>query len=189
MIKEILMRNPILTIEYLEENKNEIFSIIPELKDEEGFDQKSAWHIYDVWTHTEVALTNSNQDFEERLALLLHDIGKPHCYQDDGDIRHFKGHAQKSAEISRGILKRLLNDAEQINRIIYLIENHSSIIDINKVNQNNIELIKKLLDIQYCDTRAYNPEKIEPALKRLDGIRESLKDFSKKAEKNDNEER
>lgn len=40
-----------ITVEYLEKNKETIFSIIPELKDE---------------------------DLDERLVLLLHDIGKPH---------------------------------------------------------------------------------------------------------------
>ena len=44
----------------------------------------------------EVALSNSNYDFEERLALLLHDIGKPFSYQDDGETRHFKELNDKS---------------------------------------------------------------------------------------------
>lgn len=183
MIKEILMKYPILTLDYLEKNKDEIFRIIPELKDEENFDQKSSWHIYDVWKHTEVALTNSNMDFEERMALLLHDIGKPHCFQEDGEIRHFKGHAQKSAEISKDILKRLLSDERQINRIIFLIENHSTVINMDNVNEGNMSLYRKLLNIQYCDTKAYNPEKTEKVFKRLDEINGKLSKMEK--EKND----
>lgn len=85
-------------VDYLESKKEEIFKIIPELKPADGFDQRSSWHIYDVWKHTEVALSNSNYDLEERLALLLHDIGKPFSYIDE-----------------------------------------------------NIALIRKLLNIQYCD--------------------------------------
>ena len=53
----------------------------------------------------------------------MHDIGKPHCYQDDGEVRHFRGHAQKSAEISKDILKRLEIDDRDASRILYLIEN------------------------------------------------------------------
>lgn len=181
-LKNILMQNSELSLEYLDEHKNEIFTIIPELEDEDGFDQKSPWHIYDVWKHTEVALTNSNHDFEERLALLLHDIGKPHCYQDDGEVRHFRGHAQKSAEISKDILKRLDVDDAEASRILYLIENHSTVIDTNKINMRNIGLTKKLLNIQYCDTKAYNPDKIGPVINRLDKIKKCIESREKEFE-------
>lgn len=189
MIYEILMSKKELSVDYLESNKKEIFEIIPELKNEESFDQKSSWHIYDVWKHTEVALSNSNYDFEERLALLLHDIGKPFSYQDDGEIRHFKGHAEKSAEISTHILERLGYDTGTMNRILFLIKNHSTIIDFNKIDKGNIELYQKLLNIQYCDTRAYNPEKIAPVIKRLDGMRVKIEKFIKTFSKNQNEGR
>ena len=43
------------------------------------------------------AIKDSINDIDIRLVLLLHDIGKPFSYQEDGNIRHFKGHAQKSA--------------------------------------------------------------------------------------------
>ena len=189
MIYELLMSNKELSVDYLELNKKEIFETIPELKNEESFDQKSNWHIYDVWKHTEVALSYSNYDFEERLALLLHDVGKPFSYQDDGEIRHFKGHADKSAEISAHILERLGYDTRTINRILFLIKNHSTTIDFNNVNGGNIELYQKLLNIQYCDTRAYNPEKIAPVIKRLDEIREKINKFQTEFSKDENEER
>lgn len=189
MIYEILMARNELSVDYLESCKEEIFGIIPELKAEESFDQKSSWHIYDVWKHTEVALSNSNHDFEERLALLLHDIGKPFSFQDDGNLRHFKGHADKSAEISLPILKRLGYDTNFINRILFLIGNHSSIIDLNNVDADNIELYQKLLDVQYCDTSAYNPERIEPVMQRLDEIKEKmsrlLEEYSKDVDVNE----
>ena len=184
MIYDILMAEQKLSVDYLDSKKEEIFGIIPELKDENGFDQKSSWHIYDVWKHTEVALSNSNYDFEERLALLLHDIGKPFSCQYEGKVRHFKGHADKSAEISVEILERLGYDENTKNKILFLIKNHATVIDVNNINKDNFELFKKLLNIQYCDTRAYNPEKIEPVIQRLDGIKEKLeiidKNFSNK---------
>ena len=186
MLYEILMSENKLSTEYLDSKKEEIFEIIPELKHEDGFDQKSSWHIYDVWKHTEVVLSNSNHDFEERLALLLHDIGKPFSYQDDGEIRHFKGHAQKSAEIAEPILQRLGYDKKSIERIVFLIKNHATKINIENVNEENIELIKKLLNVQFCDTKGYNPEKISPVLQRLDCIKQKLERFeeSKKNRQN-----
>lgn len=163
-----------ISADYLDEKKEVLFQIIPELKDEDGFNQKNPWHIYDVWHHTLVALEKSRHDFEIRLALLLHDIGKPHSYQDDGDVRHFKGHSDKSAEISKRILERLGYEKEQIDNIVYLIKNHSTTIDIEKVNKDNIELTKKLLNVQYCDAGAYNPEYTGKVLEKLNKIGNQL---------------
>lgn len=173
-LEQILMQSSTLSVDTLENNKKRIFEIIPELKAEDGFDQKSSWHIYDVWRHTEVALSNSNPDLEERIALLLHDIGKPYSYQEDNNIRHFKGHAVKSAEIANKILIRLGYEDEQINLICWLIENHSTIIDTRQINTNNLTKMKKLLDIQYCDCKAYNPVKVEPVISRLDLIQAEI---------------
>ena len=49
------------------------------VKNEKDFSQNNPWHIYDVWNHTKTVLKNSKPDKEIRLALLLHDIGKPFC--------------------------------------------------------------------------------------------------------------
>lgn len=178
VVYQILMGKNELSVEYLERKKDEIFFIIPELMAEERFEQKSSWHIYDVWKHTEVALSNSEFDYEERLALLLHDVGKPFSYQEEGEIRHFKGHAEKSAEISRFILEGLKYDADTVERIVFLIKNHSTSIDVTLVNNENIELFKKLLSIQYSDTKAYNPSKIFGALQKLDEVNEKIQMIS-----------
>ncbi len=182
-LEKILMKLDTLNMEYLEESKNRIFNIIPELKNEDGFDQKSPWHIYDVWQHTEAALSNSNHDLEERLSLLLHDIGKPYSYQEENNIRHFKGHADKSAEITKIVLKRLKYDDEQINSICWLIQNHSTIIETKLINKENIGRMKKLLNIQYCDCKAYNPDKIESVLDRLNLIHSEIVKKEKSFEK------
>ena len=63
---------------------------IPEIKDMLDF----PYHIYDVWEHTIHAVEAYSSDCEEglnpidlitTLAVLFHDIGKPHCYQDEED--------------------------------------------------------------------------------------------------------
>ena len=51
----------------LEENKDKIFDIIPELKDEYDFPQNNPWHIYDVWNHTLKAMQHSRKDIKIRL--------------------------------------------------------------------------------------------------------------------------
>ena len=177
MTKKAILEE-ILQFDNIEDVKNKkqiIFKIVPELKDEEEFDQKNPWHIYDVWEHTLVALRKSKPDLEIRLAVLLHDIGKPHCYQDDGNIRHFKGHSEKSAQIAKEILERLGYKENQVKDICFLIENHSKTINIEEVNKDNLQIMKKLLHIQYCDAYAYNPEYTNQVTQKLDKIYRKLK--------------
>ena len=185
LIKRILMKEEKMTIEYLEDNLDVLCIAIPELKAEVGFAQHNPWHIYDVWHHTEVALTHSNHDFETRLALLLHDIGKPHCYQEEGGRRHFKGHAQKSAEMVTPILQRFGFIESEIDIITWLVLNHATPIDVNKINKYNIEKYKKLLHIQYCDCKAYNPEKTEEVITKLDVTKAQIDKIEKSFKEKD----
>ena len=179
--------------DYLKEDKiylldeRFIFKIIPELEKEVGFEQKSDYHIYDVWEHTLKALEKSDNDLEIRLALLLHDIGKLHKYQDDGDIRHFKGHAQESAKIAKDILTRLGYEEKQIEDICYLIANHAKTINVDDVNKDNLEITKKLLHIQYCDAYGYNPKYLRDVLDKLDVIYKKLEVKEKQINNQENE--
>ena len=174
-LENILSLNGEEMIRSLQEGKKQIFQIIPELEDEDGFDQRNPWHVYDVWNHTLVALKNSKPDLEIRLALLLHDIGKPHSYQDDENVRHFKKHPEKGAQIAKPILERLGYNEDEVRKICFLIENHAKTIDIQDINKNNIDIMKKLLFIQYCDASAYNPEYIKRVFEKLDNIKEKIK--------------
>ena len=85
---DILMADNI--VESINENLDYLLQIIPEIKYMIGFDHKHPHHHLDVWKHTLLALSNSQQIFDVRLTLLLHDIGKPFSYQTDGEIRHYK---------------------------------------------------------------------------------------------------
>lgn len=161
-----------------EDEEKTIFTIVPELLDEKDFQQNNPWHIYDVWNHTKKVLKNSEADKEIRLVLLLHDIGKPHSYQDDENgIRHFRGHSQKSAEISEEILKRLGYSESEITEICFLIANHDKTIQPEVIDANNLETYKKLLHIQYCDASGYNPEYIQRVYDRLDKASSYLKGY------------
>jgi tRNA nucleotidyltransferase (CCA-adding enzyme) len=124
-------------------------------------------------------------DKEIRLVLLLHDVGKPHSYQDDDNkIRHFKGHSSKSAEISKPILERLGYSKEEIDEMIFLIENHDKPIQMQDINNGNIDRYKKLLYIEYCDASGYNPEYIKRVYDRLYGIFLQLENYKENNLKN-----
>lgn len=79
-------------IENINSNIDVLIKMFPDINDMIGFEHKNKHHYLDVWKHTLKALSFSNKNFIVRLTLLLHDIGKPHSYQEDGDVRHFKNH-------------------------------------------------------------------------------------------------
>lgn len=183
-LEELLISNEDDFIEEIKRRKNDIFEFIPELKDEDKCEQNTPWHIYNVWNHTLVAVSNAPNDLDIRLALLLHDIGKPHSYQDDENGRHFRNHANKSEEISRKLLQRLGYSEEKIEELCFYIKNHSTDIDLSKVNNTNYKKYAKLLTIQYCDCSAYNPSYVKIGMDKLDKIKNNMLD--KKKDLNEN---
>lgn len=161
----------------LENKKYIIFGIIPDLGAEEEFDQKYPHHCYDAWEHTVKALSYSKPDLEIRTALLLHDIAKPYCYQQDYEHLYFSGHQEKGAEMAEKILADLEFSKKEIDDICYLIKNHDKRIDVNNLNDINIELIEKLLQVQYCDTYAHHPDYIEKNIKELDETKKRIEEY------------
>lgn len=82
-------------------------------------------HMYDVGTHTLVALTHIPADKVLRLAILFHDMGKPETLQVDGEgITHFHGHQVVSSEMAKVILRRLRFDNDTISKVTRLVEFH-----------------------------------------------------------------
>ena len=82
--------------------------------------QNNPHHCYNVGEHILRSMQEIRQDKILRLAMLLHDIGKPGTVTvDDEGIYHFHGHPAVSEEIARKILKRLKFD----NHTIYMVTN------------------------------------------------------------------
>ena len=176
-MKDIQKLNGIILSENVKEDVNKnihfITYIIPEISFMIGFEHNHPHHDLDVYNHTLKALSNSKSDLKIRMALLLHDIGKPFSYQDDADIRHFYGHPKVSAEMAETILKRLGYEKEFISDIIYLVENHDKLIDTNNLD-NNIEMVQRRLEMQFADAKAHKEDKIEKRLNILNNVKEKL---------------
>ena len=87
--------------------------------------QNTPHHFYDVGTHTVKTLMAIEPDRILRLTMLMHDFGKPAMrFHDRLGRDHFNGHAAKSADIARDIMKRLRFDRETINKVCKLIYYH-----------------------------------------------------------------
>lgn len=150
--------------------------VLPELTDCFNTPQNHPHHIYDVGAHTIKAIEQIPKDEVLRLAMLLHDIGKPATHTRDGQqIDHFHGHVPKSLEMSKKILKRLRFDNETIRQVTLLVKYHDFHIQEALTKESIKEvlceigpnLFEKLLVIQEADARAQNPNKLERKLKNL----------------------
>ena len=111
----------------LREYHDVVFTIIPELAVEYEFDQHNPFHVYDVWEHTLHAFeaAPSDMDATVRLALLLHDIGKPHCLVIDEDGRGWAiGHDKEGEPIARKVCHDLKLSREQCETVTHLVANH-----------------------------------------------------------------
>lgn len=177
ILEKILISDDV--VKSIKNNMQHLIVIIPEICDMVGFEHKHPHHHLDVWEHTLYALSFAPNNFDIRLALLLHDIGKPHSYQ-DGEVRHFQGHPEMSAKISKCILKRLGYNDNYITYICELIRRHDIPLTENDILAN-INLSKIIFEVQKCDALAHNPAKNQ---KRLEYIETTTKFFKEKENTN-----
>lgn len=139
-----------------------ITTIIPEMKPCVGFDQNNRFHEYNVYEHIAHAVSNyDGDDVVVKMALLLHDIGKPHCYTVDYKGGHFYGHGVFSHDISEKVLTKLRFDNKSKSDILELVLHHDAIIEptaktvrrwLNKIGEKQFA---RLLNIRMADIRAH----------------------------------
>lgn len=139
--------------------------IIPEIKEMHGFDQNNKYHIYDVLEHTAVSLECIEPVLHLRLAMLLHDTGKPATYSvDEKGQGHFYGHSKISTEIAKKFLDEYRYDNATKEKVIELVKIHDTPIEMDKIlikkrmNRLGKELFFDLLKVKRADNLAQNPE-------------------------------
>lgn len=146
-----------------------LFLAVPELEAMVGFEHCHPHHHLDVWEHTLLALSLSKNQLTTRMALLLHDIGKPSSYQEEGSVRHYKGHAERSAELAQAILNRLRFEEDFVNEVIALIRHHDIPLSEEEIDKSP-RLSREIFDVQRCDALAHNPEYNQKRLAYIEKI-------------------
>ena len=147
--------------------------LFPELEPSFGFEQKNPHHSLDIWEHTLKALEDTPPDYIVRMAVLLHDSGKPNCFtEDQAGIGHFYGHNKCSSELAESCLKRLRCDKESMAQIILLVRWHDAPLETQRqllrmLNRLGEPLLRKLLLVKRADLRAHAPADIPLGEERL----------------------
>ena len=100
----------------------------------------------DVAMHTAKVVANSvrlakenaslHYDAIDRLAALVHDLGKPLTRKEDPDgTVHFPGHEEKSVERLPEIARRLSLSVGQIEKLFFLVREHGAANDLPKLSR------------------------------------------------------
>lgn len=150
-----------------------ISTIIPELAPCIGFDQKNRYHEYTIYDHIAHAVSNYvGDDLSVKVALLLHDIGKPQCFTEDKRGGHFHGHGLPSRDLADTVTKRLRFDNKTRDEVLTLVLYHDSVIDptpkvvrrwLNKIGETKF---RKLLKVRMADIKAHSKGTQESRVKR-----------------------
>ena len=150
---------------------------IPELLDMKGFEQHNPYHRYDVLEHCVRAMEAADgagfaEDYQVKLAALLHDVGKPQkFFLDENGIGHMYGHAAAGEEMVRSILNRLKADGETRDRVCALVKYHDLEFQEDRrllkkwMNRYTPEMLLEILHIKRADNLATGNMSVELAEK------------------------
>lgn len=147
--------------------------------------QNNPHHCYSVGEHTIRSLMEVRADRVLRLAMLLHDSGKPVTKTtDEAGIDHFHGHVQESARIAKRLLRRLKFDNDTTDRVVRLVSAHDVWIlpDAKHMrramNRLGEDLFPELFEVKEADMKAqslYERKEKENLLSQLRQIYEEVK--------------
>ncbi|MCX6813349.1 MAG: CCA tRNA nucleotidyltransferase, partial [Candidatus Azambacteria bacterium] len=119
--------------------------IIPEL--EEGWEvSQNKHHIYTVWEHNQLSLdwaADHNYKLENRIASLMHDVGKPRVKRGEGPDATFYNHEVVGAKMTAKILKRLKFPKRFIEKVVLLVRYHLFYYNVEEVTESSVRRLVK----------------------------------------------
>lgn len=158
IFEELCKLLPRVTVENLLQYAPILTQVIPELQPSIGFEQHSAYHAYDVFTHTAHVTAATSPDLALRWAALLHDVGKAETFtMDEAGHGHFYGHAEKSAQLADEILLRLKSPTALREEVVFLIAHHMVTLEPERkslrkhMSKWGADRLEKLLLLQHAD--------------------------------------
>ena len=160
--------------------------VTPEIEEGIGVGQNKH-HIYTVWEHNIRALdwaATHGYKLENRIASLLHDVGKPRTKKGDGSDSTFYNHEVVGAKMAAKILERLKFPKKFIEKVVLLVRYHLFYYNVEEVTENSVrrlvrnvgpENMNDLLEVRIADRKGSGVPKAEPyKLRHLRAIIEKV---------------
>ena len=140
--------------------------------------QNNPHHCYSVGEHTLHAMKEVPADKALRLAMLLHDSGKPQTKStDEKGVDHFYGHAKISGQIAKTVLRRLKFDNDTTDRVVRLVTAHDVLIEPQlkymrrAINRNGEDLFPDIFAVKQADMLAQSDFDRDKKKQELDELR------------------
>ena len=168
-VKVLVSDNPYELKEAYETGMTAVF--LPEFDRAMQTAQNHKHHCYSVGEHILHSIEEIEAEPVLRIAMLLHDIGKPDSLTvDEAGITHFHGHPVLGESMARDILRRLKFDNDTIDKVCRLVRFHDYGNGIEPdermtrraVNKLGEDIFPMFLQVSRADTMAqsmYNREK------------------------------
>ena len=177
LVKMITSKRPEMLREAYELGMTRI--VLPEFDHLMTTGQETPHHMYSVGEHTLHAMKNIRADKILRLAMLLHDMGKPALKTvDEAGVAHFKKHALESERIAENVLRRLKFDNDTIRKVTRLVRCHDLRMPATAksvrraMNQIGEELFPYYMEVRRADVLAQSMYQREEKIENLDQIEE-----------------
>ena len=177
LVKMITSKRPEMLREAYELGMTRI--VLPEFDQLMTTGQETPHHMYSVGEHTLHAMKNIRADKILRLAMLLHDMGKPALKTvDEAGVAHFKKHALESERIAENVLRRLKFDNDTIRKVTRLVRCHDLRMPATAksvrraMNQIGEELFPYYMEVRRTDVLAQSMYQREEKIENLDQIEE-----------------
>nr|WP_180211200.1 CCA tRNA nucleotidyltransferase [[Clostridium] scindens] len=177
LVKMITSKRPEMLREAYELGMTRI--VLPEFDQLMTTGQETPHHMYSVGEHTLHAMKNIRADKILRLAMLLHDMGKPALKTvDEAGVAHFKKHALESERIAENVLRRLKFDNDTIRKVTRLVRCHDLRMPATAksvrraMNQIGEELFPYYMEVRRADVLAQSMYQREEKIENLDQIEE-----------------
>lgn len=160
--------------------------ILPEFDRACETPQNHPHHCYSVGEHILHSLCLVEAEKTLRLAMLLHDIGKPAVMTLDEEGRtHFHGHAAVSADMAERILRRLKFDNDTIRMVCRLVRYHDygNGVDIDirlarrAMNRIGEEAFPGLFKVKRADILAQSSYQRQEKLDRLESWQQHYREI------------
>ena len=174
LIKLLVSDNPDKIMTAYETGMTAVF--LPEFDEAMKTEQNHPHHCYSVGVHIVKSIGYIMPNSVLRLAMLLHDIGKPRTLEiDEEGITHFHGHPAVSEQMTKEILRRLKLDNDTISKTSLLVRYHDygNGLEPNEqlvrraMNKIGVELFPWFLEVRRADVLAQSMYKRDEKLENI----------------------